>query len=156
MKYDDASWHYEGDYPADLAPERAAVHIGMFLKWCIRNGFASDDLKEDCEEEIQKVMQGEMTGAQFLIDICDEKLLDEDLSETGIAFANDYYEDGTEFGKKYSYFIGDFCDVFNEKAEKGGFEYDSLYHVEDTDENYALMAKKIDERFQQWAAFKKG
>ena len=33
MKYDDASWHYEGAYPADLPPEAGATHIGMFLAW---------------------------------------------------------------------------------------------------------------------------
>ena len=36
-KYDDASWHYEGDYPEDLPTANAATHIGMFLagvlKW---------------------------------------------------------------------------------------------------------------------------
>jgi hypothetical protein len=36
-KYDDASWHYGGDYPEDLPNENVATHIGMFLQWCIEN-----------------------------------------------------------------------------------------------------------------------
>jgi hypothetical protein len=34
MKYDDALWHYEGDYPKKLPNENAAIHIGMFITWC--------------------------------------------------------------------------------------------------------------------------
>ncbi|WP_265102660.1 hypothetical protein [Acinetobacter sp. 'aerobic (ED)'] len=35
MKYDDASWHYGGDFPADLPQEAGATHIGMFLTWML-------------------------------------------------------------------------------------------------------------------------
>ena len=28
-KYDDASWHYGGDFPDDLPEENGATHIGM-------------------------------------------------------------------------------------------------------------------------------
>ena len=63
--------------------------------------------------------------------------------------------DKTKFGKKHSDYANDFCDTFNQKAEENGFEYESLYHIEDTKENYDLMAVKIDERFQQWVNFKR-
>jgi hypothetical protein len=33
MKYDDASWHYGGDFPADLPREAGSTHIAMFLAW---------------------------------------------------------------------------------------------------------------------------
>ena len=29
MKYDDASWHYNGDFPTDLPVEAGATHIGL-------------------------------------------------------------------------------------------------------------------------------
>jgi len=51
MKYDDASWHYDGDYPEDLPIENTSTHIGMFLKWCICKNFYSEFLMEDSEEE---------------------------------------------------------------------------------------------------------
>ena len=154
MKYDDASWHYDGDYPKGLPPENAAIFIGMFLKWCICQNFISDELAEESPEEIKQVQDGNMTGAQFLI-LWDEKFVDDMLSETGNLFAMDYYKDETKFAEKYGDYINDFCDIFNQKAEENGFEYESLYHVEDTKENYDLMAAKIDERFQQWVNFKK-
>ena len=51
MKYDDASWHFGGDYPEDLPDENGATHIGMFLAWCIAHNFFSEELEEDFEEE---------------------------------------------------------------------------------------------------------
>jgi hypothetical protein len=150
-KYDDASWHYEGDYPKNLPNESAATHIGMFLAWCINNDFISDELKEDATEEIKRVKSREMTGGEFLIKACDEKFLDDELNEIGNKFTKDYYEnDKSKFAKKFGNYGSDFCDVFNKKAEKEGFEYESLYHVEDTWQNYDLLAQKINERFAEW------
>ncbi|WZB61364.1 hypothetical protein WJ970_29215 [Achromobacter xylosoxidans] len=47
MKFDDASWHYEGDYPADLPESAAATHIGMFLAWALLHGMAGEELIDD-------------------------------------------------------------------------------------------------------------
>jgi len=38
MKYDDASWHYGGDFPDDLPDEAGATHTGMFLAWALLSG----------------------------------------------------------------------------------------------------------------------
>lgn len=35
MKYDDSTWHTDGDFPADLPPEAGATHIGMFMAWAL-------------------------------------------------------------------------------------------------------------------------
>src|SRR6266404_3538306 len=35
MKYDDASWHYGGDFPEDLPREAGATHTGMFVAWAL-------------------------------------------------------------------------------------------------------------------------
>ncbi len=32
MKYDDASWHYGGEFPADSPDEFGGTHIGLSLK----------------------------------------------------------------------------------------------------------------------------
>lgn len=149
-KYDDASWHYEGNYPEDLPPENGATHIGMFLAWCIEHNLVSKRLIEDCADDIQKVKNKAMTGAQFLILNCDEKLLDEDLSDIGQAFANAYYEDNGTFAQTHQTYIQDYCDVFNQKAQEAGFEYDSVYHVKDLWANYKLIAAKLSERFAQY------
>jgi hypothetical protein len=75
-KYDDSSWHYGGDYPDDLPQENASTHIGMFLTWCIDNNLLSEEQLEDSEEDISAVKNRELTGAEFLINNCDEKLTD--------------------------------------------------------------------------------
>jgi len=155
-KYDDASWHYGGDYPKELPNENAATHIGMFLAWCINNDLISDELKEDAEEEIDDVKSRKMTGSEFLIKVCDEKFIDDDLNEIGNEFANDYYnDDKSKFAKKFSNYVNDYCNVFDEKAEKDGFEYETLYHIEDTWENYDLIAEELDKRFAEWRNFTK-
>jgi hypothetical protein len=146
-KYDDASWHYEGDYPEDLPNENAATHIGMFLAWCIENDLMSEEQKEESGEDIQKVIDHKMTGAEFLINNCDEKFIDEDLSEFGNDFTKAYYEDDAKFARKYSSYNEDFCFIFD--------EYESSYYVEDTWENYERLKKVIDQRFQEWKEFVK-
>jgi len=152
MKYDDASWHCEGNYPAGLPDENAATHIGMFLKWCICQDLYSEFLLEESGEEIGKVKADDMTGAQFLM-YWDGKFLDDMLSETGNLFAKDYYGTGTKkskFAKKFSDYDSDYHSIFNDKEKRTGIKYESIYHIEDTKENYDLVAKKIDERFAQW------
>jgi len=151
MKYDDASWHYEGDYPADLPDENAATHIGMFVAWCIASDLMSDEAKEDFAEDMAAVKARQMTGRDYLITNCDEKFYSGDLSEQGNQFAKDYYDgEKSKFVKKYAEYMQDYCDIFNEKAEKAGFEYASVYHVENSWENYELVAKMLDGRFAQW------
>lgn len=146
-KYDDASWHYGGDYPKNLPDENAAIHIGMFLTWCIDNELLSEELKEDCSEDIQNIKNRKMTGGEFLIKNCDEKFIDDDLCEFGNEFAGDYYVHDAKFAKKYSSYGNDFCEIFS--------EYETAYHVEDTWENYEKIKNVIDQRFEEWKKYKK-
>ena len=154
-KYDDASWHYGGEYPENLSNENAATHIGMFLTWCINNNLLSEELEEDSKDEIQSVKRREMTGAEFLIDLCDEKFSQHDLNDLGNGFAKAYYNDDTAFGKKFNSFGDDYSETFDRKAEENDFEYESFYHVEDTYENYDLIKPVIDQRFEEWREFER-
>jgi hypothetical protein len=153
-KYDDASWHYGGDYPKDLPNESAATHIGMFLQWLIENDLISAEFKEIANDEIRQVKEREISGAELLINVCDEALIDDDLNELGANFAIDYYNNETEFSKQYASFTDDYAKVFDDKAERNGFEYKSIYHVENTFENYDLLKPIIDKRFEQWKKYK--
>ena len=115
-KYDDASWHYGGNYPQDLPKENAATHIGMFLTWCIDNDLISHFQLEEAGDDIVKVKNRTSTGADFLINYCNEKFTDEDLNDLGNEFATDYYNDGTEFAKQYGSYLNDYSIFFDEKA----------------------------------------
>jgi hypothetical protein len=133
MKYDDASWHYGGDYPKDLPSEAAATHIGMFLAWAILRDLVGDLHREDSQASLEKVRTRHMTGREFLLKECDEKFTDEDLSELGNEFALSYYEQT---------YLTDYCDTL--------VEGDTAYHVADTWENFARLAKVLDRRLAEW------
>ncbi|MCL2036558.1 MAG: hypothetical protein FWG83_04125 [Oscillospiraceae bacterium] len=146
MKIDNASWHFGGDYPNDLPDKNAYTHIGFFLKWCLLNDFASEELKEISGDDIEKVLQGTMSGADFLEINCDGKFCDDDLTEKGNEFAEDYYStDDGDFVKKFKSYYEDLAEVFSEP--------ETIYHVENTEENYALIARRINERYNQWLDF---
>jgi hypothetical protein len=136
MKYDDASWHYGGDYPKGLPPENGATHIGMFLAWIIEHGLEGELQREEAAKELAAVRKRKMTGAQFLLAVCDEKLTDDDLSDEGNRFTAAY------FAKKY---IDDYSRVFGDEVE-------SLYELADTWANYDRLRPLIDQRYE---AFKK-
>lgn len=154
-KYDDASWHYGGEFPDDLPDECGATHIGMFLTWCIKNNLISDFLFEENKEDIERVRKGVLTGAEFLIENCDAKFTDQDLNDIGNEFAKNYSENETDFSNKFANYLEDYLSVFEQKAKKNGFEYETIYHVENTSENYLLLKPFIDKRFEQWKTMNK-
>jgi hypothetical protein len=138
MTYDRADWHYGGDFPADLPQENGATHIGMFLAWAVLNGLEGDLLREHCSGALDAVRQRTMTGRQFLLDECDEKLTDGDLNQEGNAFAAVYCD-------KDSGYLSDYARVL-------AVGVPSLYHVADTWDNYDRIAPLISKAFMRWKA----
>lgn len=141
MKFDDASWHSEGDFPADLPPEAGATHIGIFLTWLIRGQHLSDEVFAEAEDDIFAVQAGTMSGAEFLLTWFDGQLGDAVLSRTGADFAMAYYEGA---GGEVT-FLSDYAEAFSSVPE-----IDTLYKVPDTQESYDLVASVISYRFEQW------
>lgn len=154
MKYDDASWHYAGNYPKNLPKENAATHIGMFLTWMIDNDMVSQMLLDDFSADLIKVKEGHLTGAEFLMNNCDEKFTDEDLNDEGNAFARDYYEQNTQFSKVCSNYFIDYWRLFEYIALQNNFKYESIYHVENSWENYEELRLGIDRRYEEWKQFR--
>ncbi|WP_151742696.1 MULTISPECIES: hypothetical protein [unclassified Acinetobacter] len=139
MKYDDASWHYGGDFPVDLPQEAGATHIGMFLTWMLLHNFASEELIEYSQDAIEHLKTKKITGAHFLINELDEKLTDNDFSEEGNAFALAYYE-GLNNDSRYN---DDYLLSFS-------VDTNNVYRVADTWENYDKLASHIDARYCRW------
>ena len=137
MKYDDASWHYGGDFPEELSPENGATHIGMFLAWCLLNDMAGELHIDDSQDSLTKLRNREISGRDFLISECDEKFTDEDLNDLGNEFCQFYFDH--ESGE----YLKDYEAVFGEGIP-------SLYYVNDTWENYDKLKVIIDEKFSQW------
>lgn len=137
MKYDDASWHYGGDFPKGLPPEAGATHTGMFVAWALLSELAGALHIDEFPESLDALRRREVTPGQFLIQFCDEKFTDEDLSEEGNAFAQAYFD--LEKGA----YLGDYEEALGESVE-------SLYHVADTWENFDRLRPVLDERIREW------
>lgn len=137
MSYDQAEWHSGGNYPDDLPAENGGTHIGMFLAWVIVNGMEGDELREYSSESLEAVRARRMTGREFLFKECDGKLCEWDLNEECNAFAR-YYYSAPE------------CIYLKDYAETLAADLPSVYHVQDTWENYEKIAAVITERFKDW------
>lgn len=129
-------WHYGAeDFPTTLDSKAGGTHIGMFLAWAIHNDLVGDFHTQQSIESLQKVKDRKMTGAEFLQKECDEKFWEEDLSDIGSEFASHYYESNAYFG--------DYESVL-------GKDLPSLYHVDDSWENFDTISKTISQKFYQW------
>ena len=153
-KYDDASWHYGGEYPAELPQENGATHIGFFLTWCIENNLISDFQLEESSEDVKRVLNREITGREFLLTNCDEKFTDEDLNDLGNDFAKDYYDGESEFSKSHPSYLTDYEKVVGFFSQEMGIELKSFYHVDNSWEFYEGIKALLDERFLQWKTYK--
>jgi len=137
MAIDRMDWHADGEYPEDLPEENAGTHIGMYLAWIINNNLVGELHLEEDANELQAVQERRMTGREFLIRLCDSKFWNEDLSEEGLAFTEQYY--GAESD-------GYFADYEQALAQ----HLPSIYHVEDNWHNYDLIAPLITNAYEYW------
>ncbi|MCJ8271049.1 MAG: hypothetical protein MJK04_16815 [Psychrosphaera sp.] len=134
MKYDDASWHFGGDYPSDLTQDNAYTHIGVFLTWALMNDLAGELHNEECPEDVEALKQRKMTGVEFLQKNCDGKFTDEDLNEVGNEFTSLIYDDYMEF----------YLDILDPQDE-----CESVYHIANTWQNYDKVAAVITHLFEK-------
>ena len=134
--YDKAKYHYGGNYPKDLPKEQAFVHTGMFLGWLIDHVLCSEDFYRESHASVEAFKRREKTGTQIYVE-WDGALVEDMLSEDGNAFARHYFDFQTgRYLKDYEVLVG------------AGLP--SLYHVQDTWDNYQAIARRIDQRYAQW------
>jgi hypothetical protein len=134
---DRADWHYGGNYPPELPQENAGTHIGMYLAWIILRGLGSKELVLHAADTYNWVRNREVTGRDLLFTKLDEKFFDELLSPEGEAFTRSYYETNG--------YANDYDRVL-------GADLPTLYHVQDTWENFDKLAPVLDERLAAWRA----
>lgn len=133
VKYDDASWHYSGDFPKELPQKAGATHIGMFVVWA----FLADLHSEDFAQEVDLLKSRKMTPGQFIIEHCDEVFHSSMLNDEGNRFA------GVYFAPKNGNFLKDY-----EKELEGSLP--SLYHVKDSWENFDKIKPVFDRRLEEF------
>ncbi len=133
-------WHNGADnFPSELTFEAGGTHIGMFISWVLNNGLEGDVHKTDSIESISDVKSRKMTGTEFLIKECDEKFWEDDLNAEGLEFAKFYYE----------------SNLYLDDYEKSLITNEpTLYHIQDTWENYDKISKYIDSAYRAWCSGK--
>lgn len=132
--YDNAKNHFLGNFPATLPIEQAYVHIGIYLGWIIHNDLISEYFKEEAETEIYRFKRQEISTA-ILSEIWDGYLGYELFNEEGNMFTYYYYGGGL-YKKDYEMIL---CK-----------DLPSLYHVQDTWENFDLISRQISKRYAEW------
>jgi hypothetical protein len=137
LKFDDASWHYGGDFPDELPQEAGATHIGMFVAWCLLNGLAGEVYTTELASAFEKLRSRASTPGAWFLHVCDGKFTDEDLNDDGAAFAESYYD-------------GDTPQYLEDYDNTLGSELESLYHVPDTWASYDALAPILAPRFKEW------
>ena len=137
MKYDDASWHYGGDFPNDLDDIAGCTHIGMYVVWCLLNGMAGELFVEEIPESLDELKNREVTPGVWFSENCDEKFTDEDLNDQGNEFTEEYYN------SEEPPYIEDYLGIFGEGLA-------SLYHVPDTWESFDRLAPVLSKQFEYW------
>ncbi len=129
MKYDDANWHYGGDFPNDQPDEHGGTHIALFLKWCFARGWAGELHMEEEPDAVRSIVRGEMSATAFLFKYCDGKFTNEDLNEEGNSFALRYYGDD-------GLYLGDYAENFGHL----------MYVAYEADHDYAAFDAMLNER----------
>jgi len=136
--YDKAKWHYGGNYPDELPNSHALVHIGIFLAWLVDHDLYGEEFHDDFATEIAALKDRRLTGPHVL-EQADGVFADDMLNDEGNAFTRYYYGVADRPGP----YVADYERVF-------GQDVPTLYHVEDTWENYARIAVVLNRRYQEW------
>jgi len=137
--YDLARNHFLGDFPASLPIEKAYLHIGIYMGWIIDNDLYSEYFEDEASTEIYRFKRREI-GCIILAEIWDGALSHELFSDETNLFTFYYYAGGI--------FKKDYAEVLV-KSHK------TIYHVDDTWENFDRISKRITERFVEWKSITK-
>ena len=136
MKYDHPDYHWSNEFPEGLDEDNAMTHMGFFFSWALQHGLISDFHLDDTDtaEQVQLVKNGSASAREYVIANCDSQLTNEDLTDQGNDFANEYY-------------VRDFFDDYTKLFAD---QYESPYHVEENSANSERVRRMLDERFSQW------
>jgi hypothetical protein len=137
MKYDDASWHLQGNFPADLSDLASATHIGMYAMWAWSNGLGGESYIETKDEFDEAMRTRKIMPGRLFLQLCDGKLTDEDFNENGNAFTQEYFNDNAHG------YIDDYKKCL-------GTEKETIYHIKDNWENFEKISFILREKFLNW------
>jgi hypothetical protein len=132
--YDNAKEHFLGNFPSSLPIEQAYVHIGMYLGWIIDTDLYSSYFEDEASNQIFRFKRREIS-CTILSEIWEGYLNHQLFSQTGNMFTYYYYAGGL--------FKMDYDELLVKALP-------TLYHVNDSWENYEKMKLRIDMRLTDW------
>lgn len=134
--YDKAKYHYENfEAEENLPLKQAYVHTGFFLGWLIENDMVSEWFKKHFDNVIQDFKQRKITGPEAY-------------EKSGGVFAQDMVN---EEGHQFTMYYFDFSSGEYRYHYLEAFDCEpTVYHVEDTWENYDHIKDWIDNEYEYW------
>jgi hypothetical protein len=109
----------------------------MFVAWALLSGLSGAIHIDDFPDDIRVLRERVVTPGDFFLKACDGKFTDEDLSEEGNAFAQEYFD--SESAK----YLEDYEHALLQ-------DLPSLYHVVDSWENFDRLKPFLDQRLEAW------
>lgn len=134
--FDKAKYHADGDFPSDLPREQAYVVGGMFVAWCALAGLLSEQARRDFAGECKALLKREKSPCS-LYRAFGGVMIDSHLSETGVGFANAYFD----------FEVGAYLD---DLIATLAANLPSAYHVADDWQNFDRLSPVIKQRFRNW------
>ncbi len=113
------------------APDRAAMHIGVFLAWCVNHDLVSEQLKRQHADLLLRVRVRELDGSELLVRIAGGQLKPDMLCSKGQKFAHNYYHE----------YLADY-------AQALGLDPECPYGVDDSWSAYDLVAPILTRRWR--------
>ncbi len=114
----------EGDFPQDFPNTNGGIHIALFMKWCLKKGWAGERHLSGEPEDTNKVINGELSATEFFFKYCDGKLTDEDFNDEGNKFACEYYGEDGFYLDDYTLLLGNVL----YKLPEDEHDFDKLSH----------------------------
>jgi hypothetical protein len=132
--YDNAKSHFLGDFPASLPIEQAYVHIGIYLGWIIDTTLYSEYFEDEASNQIFRFKRREIS-CTILSEIWDGDLGSQFFNPVGNMFTYYYYAGGL--------YQMDYKDILAK-------DLPTIYHVEDSWQNYEKIKTRMDLRLTDW------
>ena len=137
--FDKAKWHINNDFPNDLDHYQSYVHTGLYICWLIENGHFEDDFKINNSKGINHILSRKVKPSQFYVEYLDGVFDSVDLTQDAIQFTINYFDfDNGNYVKDYLTTLDPTDNL------------PSLFHIEDSWENYDKLKSIINKRFKEW------
>jgi len=140
---DRATFHRDTVASLGLPASQAWVHSGLLFGWAVERGLVADWLRDRTPDAFAAYADRRCTGPELLA-AWDGNLLDDMFTDEGLAFVVAYFGTrGTTAG------LGTYLEDYRDTLCR---DLPSEYHVADTPENQARIARVLDERLAHFRA----